>query len=375
MKRISGTPFNIYNEILGKATSNPYTLKDRNNKILIANKKYLLTKGFSLLIYPQSLINDSIIPKVFLEDEQFQELNEGDVLLIEKDGNINILWESYSDENALLVTEMCDCNCLMCPQPPKQHNPDLVNLNYNILNLLPKSIKKICLTGGEPTLIGDEFFKLIDTILQKFKDIFIVILSNGKQFSDIELTRQLAYRNPKNIQVCISLHADVDLLHDYITQSYLSFKKTQIGMYNLAKFGFLIELRIVVNNLNYTRLPQLAEYVYKNFPFVYHIAFMAQEMIGNAYKYSKLVWIDPYDYGSYLEQAVHTLHRKGMNVSIYNHQICILPKKIRSFARQSISTWKNIFLSICEFCSEKRRCCGFFSTSGEFISKHIYPID
>ena len=52
-----------------------------------------------------------------------------------------------------------------------------------------------------------------------------------------------------------------------------------------------------------------------------------------------------------------------MNVSIYNIPLCLLEKKSRIFARDSISSWKKMNLPICDNCSIKKQCSGFFETS------------
>ena len=63
-----------------------------------------------------------------------------------------------------------------------------------------------------------------------------------------------------------------------------------------------------------------------------------------------------------------------MNVSIYNHQLCTLPKKLWKFSEKSISAWKNEYLSECNQCSKQQQCGGFFSSSLKKHSKHITPI-
>ena len=50
----------------------------------------------------------------------------------------------------------------------------------------------------------------------------------------------------------------------------------------------------------------------------------------------------------------------GMNVSIYNHQPCVLDKRLWPFARKSISDWKNEYMPECMGCREKDNCGGFF---------------
>ena len=72
------------------------------------------------------------------------------------------------------------------------------------------------------------------------------------------------------------------------------------------------------------RLAQLAEYIYRNLTFAEHIALMGLEHIGYAPRNMHELWIDPYDYQDQLESAVEILSTRGMNVSIYNLQLCVL---------------------------------------------------
>jgi hypothetical protein len=126
--------------------------------------------------------------------------------------------------------------------------------------------------------------------------------------------------------------------------------------------------------MNYKRLPQLAEYIYFNFPFVYQIAFMQMEPIGNALDNIEKLWIDPIDYNEELENAIKILHYRDLHVSIYNSQLCILSEKMRKFAVKSISEWKNIYVDDCEECILKPDCPGFFASSKDYHSRGIKSI-
>jgi hypothetical protein len=53
----------------------------------------------------------------------------------------------------------------------------------------------------------------------------------------------------------------------------------------------------------------------------------------------------------------------GMNISIFNHQLCTLPKSVWHLSVKSISDWKNNYEPECDGCSVKDRCGGFFTTS------------
>ena len=62
-----------------------------------------------------------------------------------------------------------------------------------------------------------------------------------------------------------------------------------------------------------------------------------------------------------------------MNVSVYNHQLCVLDGSIHAFAKQSISDWKNEYVAECEVCTKKDECGGFFASSKIARSAHISP--
>jgi His-Xaa-Ser system radical SAM maturase HxsC len=170
------------------------------------------------------------------------------------------------------------------------------------------------------------------------------------------------------------MHSDVDAVHDRIVGVKGSFYKTVMGLQNLARFREKIEIRVVVSRINAHRLESIATFIQRNFPFIAHCTFMGMEITGRARDNYDTIWIDPYEYRNELSRAVKVLSRADMNVSIYNIPLCLVESRSRSFARQSISGWKNDYLPICENCSVRPECCGIFTTSGFYQSSRIYPI-
>lgn len=122
------------------------------------------------------------------------------------------------------------------------------------------------------------------------------------------------------------------------------------------------------------RLPQLAEFICRNLPFAAHVALMGMEMYGYVHLNLNALWIDPFDYRSELEEATLCLALHGMNASIYNHQLCAIPKCIRPFARKPISDWKDIYLEECTRCGARPCCGGFFQSATERHSAQIAPV-
>jgi hypothetical protein len=51
----------------------------------------------------------------------------------------------------------------------------------------------------------------------------------------------------------------------------------------------------------------------------------------------------PGNYQRELVDAVTTLDRAGMAVSIFNHQLCAQDRRLWPFARKSVSDWKNLY--------------------------------
>jgi len=307
------------------------------------------------------------------EFPELAELNEGDVVFINTDGTITILYEIKSFHNAIMATERCNHRCIMCPQPPISQEKDKTNFNLKLLSLFDKNTRNIGITGGEPTLIGDNLFVLIEYIKKYLPKSSISLLSNGVKFSEKEYAKKLALIAHRDLQIDIPLFSDIDTEHNRIVGAN-TFYKTIEGLYNLALFRQKIGLRIVIHKHTYKRLPQLSEFIYHNLPFVYHVAFMQMETVGLAQENIEDLWIDPYDYNKELETAVLNLAMRNMRVSIYNSQLCVLPDSIKEYAKQSISDWKNIYLPECENCEMKKRCAGFFASAENKHSKHIKTI-
>lgn len=374
LKTFDGIAKNFSGSILGVLTKKE-NFFFRSKKILIVDKLSEVPKGYAGIITIDKLEDfKSKTPIISnLKSEDFSELKSGDLVNIESSGKINVVWETESSHNSILVTEQCNAKCVMCPQPPKKDSTDLFEFNLKILNLLDsKKVDHLGITGGEPTIIGEKLFEIIAVCQKRFPRAALTLLSNGIKFKDFEFAKRLALLNHKNLLICVPLYADTDQEHNKIMGRSGCFYDTLKGIQNLAILNQKIEIRIVIHKLNYKRLKNTAEFIYSNFPFVAHIAFMGMECTGLAKKNLNALWIDPHEYMSELTSAVLYLHKRAMRVSIYNLQLCIMPKTLWQFSRSSISTWKRKFLDICTGCELLEKCGGVFLTSGESQSKFIH---
>jgi His-Xaa-Ser system radical SAM maturase HxsC len=298
----------------------------------------------------------------------------GDILLLEPSGLGTLLYQQGSSSNAVLLTESCNSRCLMCPQPPKRDQEDLVDLALRIISLMEPDTRALGITGGEPTLKWEGLIAVMCSCREHIPSASIQLLTNARMLKQYQKARELVDAAKDSLLACVPLYGDVDSLHDDMVGASGAFWESLEGIHNLERAGIPVELRTVITRLNYQRLPQWAEYLYRTFPFLAHVALMGLEPIGLARDNIHRLWVDPLDYAVQLERAVKILHRRNMSVSIYNHQLCTLPTSLWPFARRSISEWKTIYLPQCEGCRVKPECGGLFSSARGYNSRGIAAI-
>lgn len=256
----------------------------------------------------------------------------------------------------------------MCPQPSGPDPDNMYKLNSEILSLVNSNYSgSIGFTGGEPTLKINDLCNLLKQCKKHLKNTPIFLLTNGTIFSSFEKARQISLVLHPNLTHCVSFNSDVKEINDKIMGTRGSFEQTIRGLHNLALFRQRIELRVVIQKDNYVRLPNIAEFIYRNFPYISHVALMGMETTGIALNNLARIWVDPNEYVPYIFKAVNILHQRELNVSIYNLPLCIMPEVLWKYCRDSISTWKKGFIEECNNCSVRNRCPGLFKTSKVII--------
>lgn len=303
-------------------------------------------------------------------------LEDGDVVALNPGGYVRTLYRIASRHNALLATDRCNSFCLMCSQPPRAvDDRDRIEEHLRLIELMDPATSELGITGGEPTLLKDDLLRIVERCRDLLPGMALHILSNGRLFYYGAFARRLGAIGHPDLMIGVPLYSDLDVEHDFVVQAAGAFDQTMIGLQNLGRFGVPIEIRIVIHRLTYQRLPQLAEFIYRNLSFSAHVALMGLEMMGFAVPNQDALWIDPHDYRNELREATRFLAGRGMNVSIYNHQLCVVPEEVRSFCRQSISDWKNDYIPECSSCAARESCGGFFSSSlVRRYSSHIKPL-
>ena len=157
--------------------------------------------------------------------------------------------------------------------------------------------------------------ELLEYIHESYADIPILLLTNGRNFSDIEFVKNILSAGHRKILTCIPIYAATSNQHDEIVGVKNAFSQTSRGIYNLYRFKFRDEL----------------------------------------------------------DEATAFLHQRNISVSIYNIPLCLLKERSRIFSRDSISAWKKKFFDNCKECSQQEFCSGDFATS-TVHSDFINPI-
>lgn len=373
--RTKGIARNIEAPIVGRITRDPNA--GGNRRILVCEEGLpakiphefdcILTKvdpADSLLAYPA-------ISKV----PDFGHLQDGDIVVVGTDGNIRTLYRVNSIYNTLVATERCNSNCLMCSQPPRDRDdiPRLFSIYEQLIPLIPKNCSELLISGGEPTLMGDRFFRLLEIVQTQLPDTEVHVLTNGRSFAWNNMAERLAALDFRRLMLGIPVYSDYYQLHDYIVQARDAFHQTILGLHNLARYQQRIEIRIVLHAQTIPRLTRLARFIYKNLPFAEQVVFMGLEYVGYTPHNFEKLWIDPWDYRDELSEAAEYLAGHGMKVSIYNTPLCILPRSTWQYAKKSISDWKQSYLPECAQCTKLDECGGFFTWNLNKPSAHICP--
>jgi His-Xaa-Ser system radical SAM maturase HxsC len=373
--RTKGKPINIEGHLVGRVSRDIETLDEQTFLLIDKDVQDIPNTKFLGVLTTQQEYELKNGENVVFKIPTLEHLEDGDIVSVGNDGNINTLYRINSNHNTLLATERCNSNCLMCSQPPRDRNdiPILYEIHKKLIPLIPKDCVELGVSGGEPTLMGELFFSLMEQLKEELPNTEIHVLTNGRSFAWNHMAEKLGQINNRRLMLGIPVYSDYYQVHDYIVQAENAFYQTILGLHNLSRYDQRLEVRIVLHKQSIPRLTKLARYIYKNLPFVEHVAFMGLEYIGYTPKNIDKLWIDPYDYQNELSEAVEYLASQGMHVSIYNTPLCVLPERVWKYARKSISDWKNDYLPECKDCSKLNDCGGLFTWNLKKHSDYIKP--
>jgi His-Xaa-Ser system radical SAM maturase HxsC len=295
----------------------------------------------------------------------------------EEDGDRIIpLAASDFSERTLFVTGRCNSNCIMCPYGSRwrANAADVpVELLLREIDLMSPYADYLCITGGEPALMKESFFRILWAAKEHFEDCMVHILTNGRAFYYRDFFDEYRQCRPGKTLLGIPLHAAEAALHDEISGTPGSFQQTVAGLDRLHAAGEHIELRVVTSALNAHELPALAKFIAERYPDVYRVCLMGLEMMGNAMINRARVWISFDDLREQVECAAEILLQAGVPVQLYNFPLCMVSDRYRTLCQKSISRHKVRFFPSCENCAHQALCGGFFLTTMHMPGIEVKP--
>lgn len=365
--------------IIGKIIKNK-NIENKETYIQVLNSENidLYEKGYKGYIFetePKKI--DLNLINYCYNVKDFQTLKDYDVVEIINNKSIRVLYRDDSEDNAIVVTNQCNSNCIMCPDPDiirnTKENPDIKKILEQI-ECIPNDTSHITITGGEPGLLKEKLLEVLDKCKKCLPNTEFLLLTNGRVFSDVHFANKIAEVVPSNIRVAIPIYADNEKLHDEITRAKESFNQAVNGIKNLINRNIDVEIRIVVLKKNYEQLEQIAKFIVREFPHTKIVNIMALEMMGNAYKNKDWVWVDFKDIKKYLYNACLTIIRSGIITNLYNFPLCNIDEKLYSLSRKSITDYKVRYKDGCDTCLIKESCGGFFNSTINIKDIFIKPI-
>jgi His-Xaa-Ser system radical SAM maturase HxsC len=274
-----------------------------------------------------------------------------------------VLYRAADVHHALQLTNRCNSYCLMCSQPPTpQADSWLVAQALEVIRHIAESPRALGLTGGEPTLLGADLARIVTAIRALHPFTRAEILTNARLLGRPELRDEVLPVIPANgVAWLVPLYGHADFLHDFVVQAPGAFDQTIAGLLNLRQHGHAIQLRVVLIKPVLEYLPDLCQFIARNLPFVHEVALMACEPIGFALGNEEHCRVDLSEWEVSLSAAAQVLERSKVPFMFMNTPLCALPKKLRAYAIQSISDWKNEYAKECGDCAARAQCCGLFT--------------
>ncbi|MCX5785641.1 MAG: radical SAM protein [Elusimicrobia bacterium] len=155
----------------------------------------------------------------------------------------------------LILNYNCNARCMFCSQGSfdKSLNADFKLAAENIYGAYKSGYRRLGLTGGEP-LIRPDILKVI-ALAKSVGFDFIRVQTNGIKLADPAFCRRLVNAG---LTFCkFSLTSDKPAEHDRLLGVPGAYKSAVRGVKNLRKLKIRLGNNILVNALNYNRLPEI----------------------------------------------------------------------------------------------------------------------
>ncbi len=264
----------------------------------------------------------------------------------------------------------CNQNCVFCNTDKNSENFILDNQKIieKIKEWAKQGVNYIVITGKEPTMHKKlaEFIKTAKECGYKK----IELQTNALAFSNNAFLERM--QDAGLTHAFVSFHSPRKSIYNKITNSK-TFEKAVKGIKNLCSSNIKITVNTVINELNYKKLPELIDYIYKNFS-VEGIVLSFVAPVCNALNHK---WIIPRisETVPCIKEAIERCNKYNINCRIPSRcgiPVCFMPSYIEHFDEIKEPTrWANsndkIKYEKCNICSFNDSCNGLWQ---EYVKIH-----
>ncbi|MBU4246440.1 MAG: radical SAM protein [Nanoarchaeota archaeon] len=279
------------------------------------------------------------------------------------------------------INRICDNDCLFCTdnESHPELNTDANGVIKRIDSLNIKKYRTIILSGGEPA--EQEGISGIISHLTR-EGHTVQIITNARKFSDNIFSKNVADSGLKT--AITEIHSSIPEVHDYITQRPGSFNETVLGIRNLINLNVNVQIKIILNRINYKTLPQIIKYICRTFP-ESKINITTTNISGNALKNKELLAVRFSEAAEYIEKGINVANRFNARVSISCLPLCVLRPQYRTYILSNVQyqyldvgsdkmhTPKRHFAPSCERCIDSCRCMGFWRSYLDLFGESEIP--
>ncbi|HNW44790.1 MAG TPA: radical SAM protein [Elusimicrobiales bacterium] len=223
----------------------------------------------------------------------------------------------------LILNYNCNARCAFCSQGSfdKSLNADFKAVSAGIYGAYKAGYRKLGLTGGEP-LVNPCLLKAV-SLAKSVGFRFIRLQTNGIKLEDPALCRKLVRAG---LTFCkFSMVSDRPAEHDRLVGVPGAHRRAVRGVENLRKLKIRLGNNILVNRLNYRRLPEIIAGLLKlgitNFVVIYPV--YTGSMAGN----TKKLGVSLPECGKYFAAAAELMEKAGLSGELLflNVPPCFLP--------------------------------------------------
>ena len=215
-----------------------------------------------------------------------------------------------TDRIHLTITLRCNNNCSFCLQGyhSDQEHKSLDILKSEIDAANSKSINKVVISGGEPTLHPD-FIKII----KYCKEVGIPniqTISNGRIFSLKKFAKNAVKAGLT--EVTLSLHGRDAETHDNLVKVPGAFMQIKKAVENLKSLGVVISIDVGIFEQNYKQLLDIVKLIYYDFGLICDIDIIGPTLQGSAVINKEDVMPNYKDVEPYLKEALEFCKQKNI---------------------------------------------------------------